>query len=355
MSDPDTVAFLATVPLFEEMRRSDLVELARVMRRRTISEGEILWREGAEAGGLALIVDGRVSLTLRLPGERTLELSDVGPGETLGEIALIDGRTHSATARVTDAGSVLFLGRADFAALVARRGASTFALKRRFATVATSRLRRQLTLLGDSLGPLAPAGGDADGARTFAELEYCGPPQSAYVRRMATFRAFDALALWGFLTAGRYARCPRGRTLDEEGTPQSACYLVINGAVEKVLIRGDRRIRVGLAGPGQAFGYEGLIDGEPSPVTAVARERALLLVLPQDAFARLFGGDGDESLVFLDVINRDLAVWLRQAIRPQARRSGSRPGRGSGASTSSPRTCCTRVCTCWRPASPTSG
>jgi len=318
MSDPDTVAFLATVPLFEEMRRSDLVELARVMRRRSISEGEILWREGAEAGGLALIVDGRVSLTLRLPGERTLELSDVGPGETLGEIALIDGRTHSATARVTDAGSVLFLSRADFAALVSRRGASTFALKRRFATVATSRLRRQLTFLGDSLGPLAPAGGSADGARTFAELEYCGPPQSAYVRRMATFRAFDALALWGFLTAGRYARCPRGRTLDEEGTPQSACYLVINGAVEKVLIRGDRRIRVGLAGPGQAFGYEGLIDGEPSPVTAVARERALLLVLPQDAFARLFGGDGDESLVFLDVINRDLAAWLRQAIRPQA-------------------------------------
>ena len=47
----------------------------------------------------------------------------------------------------------------------------------------------------------------------------------------------------------------------------------MNGAVEKVLIRGDRRIRIGLAGPGKLFGYESLIDGGPSPVTAITRER----------------------------------------------------------------------------------
>ena len=55
----------------------------------------------------------------------------------------------------------------------------------------------------------------------------------------------------------------------------------MNGAVEKVIVRGGRRIRVGLAGPGQAFGYESLIDGGPSPVTAATRERTLLLVLPR--------------------------------------------------------------------------
>ena len=318
MSERDTVAFLETVSLFEGMRRSELVELARVMRRRSVSAGDVLWLQGDEAKGLALIVDCRVSVTLRLPGDQTLELSDAGPGETLGELALIDGRSHSATARVTEPGTVLFLSPLDFAALVSRRGPSAFALKRRFATVTTSRLRRQLAFLGESLGPRALSGDGADDAKAFAELEFCGPPQSAYVRRMASFRAFDTLALWAFITAGRYARCPRGSILDAEGAPQSACYLVINGAVEKVLIRGDRRIRVGLAGPGQAFGYEGLIDGEPAAVTTITRERALLLVLPPKAFERLFGGDGDESLVFLDVINRDLATGLRQAARPQA-------------------------------------
>jgi CRP-like cAMP-binding protein len=89
--------------------------------------------------------------------------------------------------------------------------------------------------------------------------------------------------------------------------------------VEKVLVRGDRRIRVGLAGPGQAFGYESLIDGKPSPVTAITRERALLLVLPQEPFTRLFSGDAAGTHVFLDVIHRDLMMALRQALRPHAR------------------------------------
>jgi CRP-like cAMP-binding protein len=54
-------------------------------------------------------------------------------------------------------------------------------------------------------------------------------------------------------------------------------------------------------------------------VTAITRERSLLLVLTEESFARLFGGDTDVSHVFLDVINRNLAASLRQAMRPQAR------------------------------------
>ena len=318
MSEPDSVGFLAAAALFEGLARSDLVDVARVMRRRSMVVGDVLWQQGTEATGMVLIVEGRVSVTLRLPGDRAFKLADAGPGDTLGELPLVDGGPHSATARVTEAGSLLFLSRADFATLVSRADASAFALKRRCAALTTQRLRRQFGYLADSLGSPDPGHAAADLAPAAELLEPTGPPDSRYVRRMATFRSVDARALWGIFNAGRYARCPRGLTLEQEGMPPAALYMVINGAVERVVIRGDRRIRVGLAGPGQAFGYEGLIDGEPSPVTAIARERALLLVLPQDAFARLFNGDTSESLMFLDVINRDLSVWLRQAIRPQA-------------------------------------
>ena len=88
-----------------------------------------------------------------------------------------------------------------------------------------------------------------------------------------------------------------------------------------MVVRGGRRIRIGLAGPGQAFGYEGLIDGGPLPMTATARERALLLRLPREAFERLF--DGQESHAFLDMVMSDLMATLRQALRPQARLASS--------------------------------
>ena len=214
---------------------------------------------------------------------------------------------------------------ADFAALLARPHPWAFSLKRRLAALVTARLRSHLSHVAGSLGDDVTGSQAEEVARAFAELEYCKPPSSKYLQRMATFNDFDPVALWGFLTSGRYARCPSGRTLVAEGEPSAACYLTINGAVEKVLVRGDRRIRVGLAGPGKAFGYESLIDGRPSPVTAITRERALLLVLPRGPFEQLFNGEDGISRVFLEVIQRDIVATLRETLRPLARQASAHP------------------------------
>ena len=323
MSDRATVEFLASVPLLEGREEADLTELARLVRRRTVPAGELLWRQGDHARELMFIVDGAVSALLDLPGDRRMEIGTAGPGEVVGEIGLLDGDGHTMSMRVTETATLLALGRQDFAALLAGQHPSTFRLKRHLASLLTARLRTQLVHLAVSLGGdtgVAPA---ADPSVAVADLDECGAPDSRYVRRMATFHDFDPLALWGFLTSGRYVKCPPGRTLLAEGAPSSAFYLTINGAVEKVLVRGDRRIRVGLAGPGKAFGYEGLIDGRPSPVTAITRERACLLVVPPGLFEQLFNGTDAVSRGFLDVIQRDLMGTLREVLRPSARLAAS--------------------------------
>ena len=319
MSDRAAVDFLATVPLLEGREEADLAELAGVLRRRRVQEGELLWRQGDEARELVFVVEGGVSSSLQVPGGRVVEIGRAGPGVMVGVIPLLDGGEHTMSVRATEASTVLALGRVHFAGLLARQDPSAFRLKRRLAALLTARHRDQLRHLAASLGGEVAGPPADDAARAFAELEYCGPPDSRYVRRMATFHDFDSLALWGFLTSGSYARCPPGRTLLAEGAPSMACYLTINGAVEKVLVRGDRRIRVGLAGPGKPFGYESLIDGRPSPVSAITRERALLLVLPRDPFEQLFNREDAVSRVFLDVIQRDLVATLRQTLRPHAR------------------------------------
>jgi CRP-like cAMP-binding protein len=324
MSDRETVDFLATLPLLEGRAESDLVELARVMRRRTVPEGEVLWRQGDDAREVVFIVDGAVSASLHVPGDRTVEIARAGPGELVGETGLLDGKGHTMSVRVTEAATLLALGRLDFAALLAGQHPSAFRLKRRLASLFAARFRNQLrhlaASLGDERGDPPPPG---SAAPAVGDLEECRPPDSRYVRRMATFHEFDPVALWGFLTSGRYVRCPPGQTLLAEGAPSTACYLTINGAVEKVLVRGDWRIRVGLAGPGKAFGYESLIDGRPSPITAITRERALLLVLPRDVFAQLFNGEDTISRGFLDVIQNDLTAALRETLRPCARLAAS--------------------------------
>ena len=243
----------------------------------------------------------------------------------VGEIALLDGGAHTMSVRATETATLLALGRAGL------RGAARppctrrrSRLKRRLASLLTARHRSQLRHLAASLGG-EPAGPPADdAARAFAELEYCGPPDSKYVRRMATFHDFDPLALWGFLTSGSYARCPPGRTLLAEGAPSTACYLTINGAVEKVLVRGDRRIRVGLAGPGEGVRLRGprsTVGPLPSPRSRGSGRSCSSL--PRDPFEQLFNGEDAVSRVFLDVIQRDLVATLRQTLRPHARQAWS--------------------------------
>ena len=58
-------------------------------------------------------------------------------------------------------------------------------------------------------------------------------------------------------------------------------------------------------------------------VTAITRERTLLLVLPHDPFKQLFGRDDTIARVFLDVILRDLVATLRLTLRPHARLAAS--------------------------------
>ena len=140
---------------------------------------------------------------------------------------------------------------------------------------------------------------------------------------MATFHDFDPLALWGFLTSGRYVWCPPGRTLLAEGAPSPAYYLTINGAVERVLLRDDWRVRVGLVGPGRAFGYE-----RPHRRPPVARhgdhaERRSSSSCRASCSSSSSNGEDAVSRGFLDVIQNDLMATARETLRPCARLAAS--------------------------------
>ncbi len=319
MPDQTTLDFLATVPVLADWDEQDLAGLSRLLWRRTVQAGEVLWQQGRTGREMAFIVDGSLRASLQVPGGQTMTIADLGPGDTVGEIAALDGGTHTMSVQVVERATLLVLSKADFAALLAPQDPLAFRLRRRLGLLLTERHRVQLHHLAVSLGTEPADTADGEAERPPAELEFCAAPDSAYVRRLANFHEFDSMALWSFVTSGRYATCPPGQTLLSEGLASNACYLTINGAVEKVLVRGAGRIRVGLAGPGKPFGYESLIDGGPSPVTAITRERALLLVLEPAAFEQLYRREDAVSRVFLDVILGDLVATLRQTMRPQAR------------------------------------
>jgi CRP-like cAMP-binding protein len=318
----DGVPFLGTVPLFAGIPSEELAELARVLVTVELAPGDVLWRQGEDATGLHVIATGVVRVSARLPGEREVELATLGAGEVLGEIPLLDGGVRTATVRAVEPTAALFLSRADFTALVSRLHPTAFTIKRRIAAIACERLRTRYTALGASLGDGPVPLPQADELPRDPEPETLAStarPSLEYLRRLPFFRAFDPAQLMEILDSGRLAFLPVRHVVLGEGAPTSACHVTLDGAVEEVIRRGDRAIRVGLAGPGRAFGYIGLIDGGASPVTAATRERTLLLVISRSRFEALFHGATIGSYGFFEAVQRDLMTALRQADRPQAR------------------------------------
>ena len=92
----DIPEMLNKVPLFAKVKRRDLGRLAKVMSERTFAEGEAITTEGQSGVGFFVIEDGNATVSLKGEIIRTL-----GPGDHIGEIALIDEGPRSATVTAT--------------------------------------------------------------------------------------------------------------------------------------------------------------------------------------------------------------------------------------------------------------
>ncbi len=112
MADP-TIHALGEISLFAGLSAKDLGLIAGVVRERTVDAGTVLTREGDAGDEFFIIREGTVAVTAGGRAVRTL-----GPGDYLGEIALVFGGIRTATA-VTETPTQLFvLGKADFLAML---------------------------------------------------------------------------------------------------------------------------------------------------------------------------------------------------------------------------------------------
>ena len=95
MADQQAVELLQRVPLFSDLERRELEQIAGSMKERSFSAGQEIAREGESGVGFFVIRDGNAKVTVH--GEERRRL---GPGDYFGEIALIaqSARTASVTA-----------------------------------------------------------------------------------------------------------------------------------------------------------------------------------------------------------------------------------------------------------------
>jgi CRP/FNR family transcriptional regulator, cyclic AMP receptor protein len=105
---------LARIPLFEGLSKKQLSQVSSLMTPLDLKAGEVLARQGEIGREFFILLEGQVEVA------RDGEIIAVrGPGDFIGEIALLDNRPRTATVTATTDVVVEVLNRGEFASLLA--------------------------------------------------------------------------------------------------------------------------------------------------------------------------------------------------------------------------------------------
>lgn len=111
----DKTAIVARLPIFAKLEGRSLEAIATLARLVSMPASTMLMREGEAAESFYVIVTGTVHVTRN--GEFVRSMSD---GGFLGEIALVEETTHTATVTCATACEFVELGRFEFGRVLAR-------------------------------------------------------------------------------------------------------------------------------------------------------------------------------------------------------------------------------------------
>lgn len=110
-------------PILAGLPEEDVRRILQLARRRVFSPREVVFHRGDPADTLHLVHTGRFAVGINTPLGDTALLSIVGPGDSFGEIALLEPGPRSATVMALEKGETRALHKLEVDALRARHPA----------------------------------------------------------------------------------------------------------------------------------------------------------------------------------------------------------------------------------------
>jgi CRP-like cAMP-binding protein len=204
------ISLLRQTSLFESLEENYLRELVASGRRKHFEADESVFRQGDKAVGLYVVLVGKVKVFKVSPRGREQTLMLMGPGQPMGEVAVLSGEAYPASAETLEQSELLYIPRQAFLDLVTREPEVAL----RLLAALSSRLRSFTSLIGDlslkdvserlAAHLLTLAGEDAPEQTIRLEVTKAQLAAAVGTVPETLSRAFNQLALTGAVrTSGR--------------------------------------------------------------------------------------------------------------------------------------------------------
>ncbi len=130
-----TAAILRPLPYFVGLPDELIEGVCRASHQSVLEPGEVIIEEGSDSSEMYIVAEGQLVVTKK-SGTKSVELARIGPGEVVGEIALLDQAPRTATVAALERSLIVRIPVSAFEALLG----DPRVVRRMFRTV-TSRLR----------------------------------------------------------------------------------------------------------------------------------------------------------------------------------------------------------------------
>jgi CRP-like cAMP-binding protein len=119
LDDEALLLLIKDIPLFKGLHPDQTQALLSICRREFFAKDDVVITEGSKEHALFVVIKGRVRITLGNDSDESMELIDLGVGETLGEVSLLIDAPHSATVTALEPTEVITFTRRSLDALMA--------------------------------------------------------------------------------------------------------------------------------------------------------------------------------------------------------------------------------------------
>jgi CRP/FNR family transcriptional regulator, cyclic AMP receptor protein len=212
---------LRRVPLFSGLSEAELSRIAQVAVPRHFSAEQVILREGDRGDTCFVIRSGRARVTREHPDGRAITLTNLGPGDIFGELAMFGGEVRSASVEAIDDLDAIAILADDLKRLLREHpdtaikllgalGAKLREANERIARQSFQKVSSRVAgVLARSIEGGGPAAGGADGSSSEVVVRstQADLAQLAGASREATSRFLAGLQRSGIVT------CRRGRVI----------------------------------------------------------------------------------------------------------------------------------------------
>jgi CRP-like cAMP-binding protein len=134
---------LRSVAMFAGLTDEEFSQLAGLFQLRQLADGEILFQQGETGDSLCLIQQGFVEIVTENDGQEKT-LVNLGPGQSVGEMALIDRGARSATVRAATSDTIVaVVSRDSFEKLCEQNTSIGYKVMRNIAADLSFRIRHR--------------------------------------------------------------------------------------------------------------------------------------------------------------------------------------------------------------------